>query len=95
MRMKLIQGSMIFCTGVYQAIRKAMGRAVAKPRMKPRATQPRLLLMSFQNAPRWIMVPTAGTTLSIKGKLRPVLAPRERQYHSSRAASREISSQTL
>ena len=37
----------------------------------------------------------AGITLSRKGKLRPVVLPRDRKYHSSRAAQREISSQSL
>ena len=95
LRMKLIQGMMIFWTGVYQAIRKATGRDVMKPRPKPAATHRRLLLMSFQKAPLSIMVWMAGITLSRKGKLRPVVLPRDRKYHSSRAAQREISSQSL
>ena len=93
--MKLIQGSMILRTGIYQAMRNAAGTAVRKPKPKPAAMEVKLLNRSDQNAPRSIMVWSPSITTGIKGKLFPVRLPRESKYQTTSAAQNESNSQSL
>ena len=90
--MKLIQGSMILRTGVYHAIKNATGSAVTNPRPKPMATEIILLVKSPSSASRSSMVFMPSITAGMKGKLRAVFSPMDRQNHTASATARETSS---
>ena len=90
--MNWIQGSRMFRTGRYQAIRNAMGTAVTKPRAKPATTEIILLMKSVARMPRSMTVARACKIAGRKGKLRAVLGLTDRKNHSAMATRKEMSS---
>ena len=88
-----IQGSKMFLTGLYQAIRMATGSAMTKPNANPASTEIKLLPISLKKTPLSIIVCMDANTASTLGKLRDVWGLTDNNHHTSIAEAKEISSQ--